>query len=266
MQDHDRDAVNRAIMGSRRIVRGYSRTSGLEPPEQVALAQVSDEVRGRPILDLGVGGGRTVAPLRELSQDYLGVDYSEAMVAACRRLYPSVRFEHGDARDLRMLKDGSIFLALFSCNGLGMVGHHDRLRILKEVRRVLMPGGIFLFSTHNVGSSEAHARFRLPAAELALNPARLAVRLLRFGRSTVTRVYNRRRFAKLVEHGAGYSIINAECHDYGTMLYYVDLAEQRRQLREAGFADDVAMWDLAGKPCDDRAKDDSIMVLTRVPR
>lgn len=263
---NDQDTVNRAIMASGRVVSGYSRSSGLAEPEQAALARIADEARGKPILDLGVGGGRTVAPLRAISEDYLGVDYTEAMVTACRRAYPGVRFEHADARDMHGVKDASIFLAFFSCNGLGMVGHADRLRILKEVRRVLMPGGMFLFSTHNLASDDARAGFKLPDPELTLNPARLAVRLLRFGRRTATRVYNRRRFAKLVEHGDGWSVINDECHDYGTMLYYVDLKEQRRQLRDAGFTDELEAWDLSGRKTDDTSKDGSILLLARAPR
>ena len=91
------------------------------------------------------------------------------------------------------------------------------------------------------------------------------MRLLRFGRRTVVRVYNRRRFRKLVEHGKGYSIINDVCHDYGTMLYYVDLAEQRRQLRDAGFSDGIEAWDLAGQPTSDSSTDGSITLLVRTP-
>ena len=42
-------------------------------------------VRGQPILDLGVGGGRTVPLLRAVSSDYVAVDYTPAMGEACRR-------------------------------------------------------------------------------------------------------------------------------------------------------------------------------------
>jgi SAM-dependent methyltransferase len=259
----DRESVNRGTMASSRAVSGYARSRGLSPAEDAALAAIASEAKGRSILDLGVGGGRTVGPLREVSKDYLGIDYTEAMVTTCRRAYPGVRFEHGDARDLALVPSASIFLAVFSCNGIGMVGHDDRLAILREVRRVLVPGGAFLFSTHNLASDDARASFQWPEPDLAWNPARLAVRLLRFGRRTLTRVYNRRRFAPLVEHGEGYSIINDECHDYGTMLYYVDLRTQRRQLEDAGFRGPVKSWDLAGQPTDVDSKDGSITLLVR---
>ena len=260
------DAVNQRLMAQRRIVNGYARSAGLEAPEAAALARIAPEAKGRPILDVGVGGGRTVQPLREVSEDYLGIDYSTEMVNACRRAYPDVRFEHADARDLSRIADGAYFLAVFSCNGIGMVGHADRLAILRELRRVLMPGGALLFSTHNRASSDAAAGFQLPALQPSLNPARLAVRLARFARRTAVRLYNRRRLGKLVEHGDGYSIINDVCHDYGTMLYYIDLAAQRRQLRDAGFDDAVESWDLAGRPTDESSTDGSITLLVRTPK
>lgn len=263
--EENQDSVNRRIMAHRRIVAGYARQAGLSAPEVAALARIAPEARDRPILDVGVGGGRTVAALREVSNDYLGIDYSPVMVEACRRLHEGVRFEHADARDLSHIHDATFFLAVFSCNGLGMVGHGDRLRILRELRRVLTPGGGFLFSTHNRASGDATAGFQLPELEPALNPVRLAVRAGRFVRRVMVRAYNRRRMSKLVEHGDGYSIINDVSHDYGTMLYYVDLRAQRRQLRDAGFSDEVYAWDLAGRPTDETSRDGSITLLVRTP-
>lgn len=262
----NQDAVNRQIMADRNIVAGYSRWTELSPAEAAALARIAPEAKGRPILDVGVGGGRTVNALRAVSEDYLGVDYSQAMVDSCRRAYPGVRFEHADAREMSRFADGSFYLAVFSCNGIGMVGHADRLAILREIRRVLVPGGAFLFSTHNLASSEATAGFQFPDLDPAWNPARMGLRMLRFAQRTVTRLRNRRRYRGLAEHGDGYAIINDECHDYGTMLYFVDLETQRRQLREAGFEDAFEAWDLAGRPTTARSTDGSITVLARTPR
>lgn len=264
--DVSQDSVNRRIMADRKVVSGYSRWNELSPAEAAALARIAPEAKGRPILDVGVGGGRTVNALRAVSDDYLGVDYSQPMIESCRRAYKGVRFEHADARDLSRWADGSFFLAVFSCNGLGMVGHADRLAILREIKRVLVPGGAFLFSTHNRASSAATAGFQFPDLDPAWNPARMAVRVLRFARRTVVRIRNRRKMRSLVEHGDGYSIVNDECHDYGTMLYFIDLSAQQRQLREAGFTGDFEAWDLEGRPTNEHSKDGSITLLARTPR
>lgn len=259
----DIDSVNQATMAAPSIVKTYERASGLTPPERAALARIAGEAKGRPILDIGVGGGRTVGPLREVSEDYLAIDYAAPMVEAARRLHPGVRFRHADARDLGFLPDQSIFLVVFSFNGLDMVGHSDRLAILREVRRVLTPSGGFLFSTHSLRARELRAGFQIPEIELTLNPARMSMRMLRFARQVLARANNRRRFRGLVEHGDGYSIINDAAHDYGVMIHYIDLPAQRRQLREVGFEGSIEAWDLAGRPTDETCSDDSITFLVR---
>jgi SAM-dependent methyltransferase len=241
------DRINRRTMSDATVVRGYTAQDELSPPERVLLDRVRDVARGQAILDLGVGGGRTVAPLRAISEDYVGIDYSPDMVASCRRRFPGVRIDHGDARDLSSHRDGRYRLVVFSCNGLGMVGHDDRLRVLSEVRRVLAPGGAFVFSTHNRACPDHDAAFRLPELELSRHPVRLGVRALRFARRVAVRARNRSRHRPLEWRTRDYSIVNDVCHDYGTMLYYIDLAAQRRQLERAGFAPGAEAYDLSGK-------------------
>lgn len=257
------DAINRRTMNGRRAVAQYGRGDTLSAAEAAALARVADEAMGRPILDLGVGGGRTVAALRAVSNDYVGVDYSKAMVEATKRRYPGARFVHADARDLAFLADRSIFLAVFSCNGIGMVNHEDRLAILREVRRVLVPGGVFLFSTHNQRCPDHDAGFQLPALEPSANPAKLVVRIARFTRSAAARAYNRWRLDRHSRRGLEYSIINDVCHDYGVMLYYIGLEAQRRQLVAAGFEADAEAFDLEGRLITGDSTHSSITLLAR---
>lgn len=245
-------------------VAQYARNDALSAAEAAALAHVADEARGRPILDIGVGGGRTVRGLREVSPDYVGLDYSRPMIDAATKRFPDARFVHGDARDMRFLPDASIFLAVFSCNGIGMVSHHDRLAILREVRRVLTPGGAFLFSTHNQNCPDHTEGFTFPEFEWSRNPAKLAVRSLRFARRTVKRAVNRYRFARHDFRSDEYSIINDRCHDYGTMLYYISLAAQRQQLESHGFQGGARAFDLDGREVHDDSDHSSLTLLARV--
>lgn len=260
------DVVNKKMMASEGAIKQYSFSTELTKPEASAVLYIANEARDRPILDIGVGAGRTVKGLTTLSRDYLGIDYTPEMIDKCKERYPEHRFEHADARDLKNVKTGSIFLAMFSCNGLGMVSHDDRLAILREVRRVLEPGGAFLFSTHNLASNEAKSDFRLPEIDLSSrNPARLLMRLSRFARQTATRFRNRRKLRPLETRGDGYAMLNDACHDYGVMLYYVDLVEQERQLKDTGFEKIEAYWDLSGKVTTTACTDESVMVLARTP-
>ncbi len=141
------DDVNRTTWTE--VVDEYAIEGWSDPGELGALTFVADRVRGVPILDLGVGGGRTVALLRLLSADYLGVDYTPALVELCRERHPGVEIEVGDARDLSGLAEGSRGLVVFSNNGIDAVDHEGRQQVLSGVHRVLEPGGTFVYSTLN---------------------------------------------------------------------------------------------------------------------
>ncbi len=256
------DHVNQLAMGRRDAVAQYAAATELSPPERAALAELADEVRGRPVMDLGVGGGRTIEPLRALSHDYLGIDYSEAMVAAARAKYPGVAIDHADACDLSRYPADHFALVLFSCNGIGMVAHSDRLRILDSVRRVLRPGGAFVFSNHNRRAAVHHELFAFPALELATNPLRSAVRAARFARETAMRVGNRWRNLRHETATRDYAIVNGASHHYGVMLYLIDLEHQRAQLARAGFTGVIA-FDLSGARIAADSLDDSILYVAR---
>jgi len=241
------DAINLRTMRSKAAVAVYAVGERLQPREAAALQSVLARVRGQPILDLGVGAGRTAKPLLAVSSDYLGIDYSPEMVAHCRARYPNVRFEHGDARELRSLAAGSFGLVVFSCNGICMVAHDDRLKILREALRVLKPGGVLLFTTYNQDCDDELGAFKFPEFALSANPVRLGVRAMRFVAAALVRARNWLRYRKHNLRTAEYSMINDVCHDYGTMLYYISLPNQRRQLEACGFERGAVAFDHAGK-------------------
>lgn len=259
------DQVNRSEMNKAASVAHYSRRDDLSAAEQAALSSIAAEAHDGHILDIGVGGGRTVRALREVSSNYLGIDNSAAMVSACQRRFSQARFEVMDARSMTPLPDASVHLAMFSCNGIGMVSHEDRLVILREVFRVLQPGGVFLFSTHNQNSPDHRAGFQWPDFDMSRNPARLLVRMARFSRQVPLRWMRRRQLQALEVRTRDYSVINDVCHDYGVMLYYIGLRQQREQLQALGFDANAVAFDLQGLQITDDTADNSIMLVARKP-
>jgi SAM-dependent methyltransferase len=213
------------------VVTAYEQLTGLMPPERVWLAKHTERFRDARILDLGVGCGRTSPALLELSRHYVGVDYSPEMIACARRHSPHVDYRVGDARNLEFA-DASFDLVVFSFNGLDYVDtREDRLRALRELRRVLVPGGTLLFSSHNLDRPPAKA-YDPRQIRLTLNPARLAWRTYEWvvGLGHYLRLKNREI------HGGGWAILNNKGHNYRLLTYYVTPRVQRDELESSGFS------------------------------
>lgn len=255
------DTINHGTM--RNAVSEYGEYTALTVVENIALAAIAERVKHKRILDLGIGGGRTVAALRAISTDYIGIDYVEEMVERCRRRFPDVRFETGDARAMPQFADASFDLIVFSCNGISMVDHAGRIAILNEVRRLLHPDGFFIFSTYNTNSPEHASLFAFPDFNKTINPAKFLVRAARFVVHTLHRIRNRFRYKKHeIRHG-DYSIINDKCHHYSTMLYYTSFENQLRQLQAAGL-NCLSAYDLMGNVASAESTDDSLMFVATV--
>ena len=132
-------------------VAAYSDQDGLTAIEERLFAtHIRD---GAEVLDIGVGGGRTTRSLAHRASKYVGVDYSEPMIATCRERFPEFEFCVMDASDMSRFEDASFDVAVFSFNGLGYIyPSGQRYQCLREVHRVLRPDGVFIFSLHNARS------------------------------------------------------------------------------------------------------------------
>ena len=105
---------------------------------------------GMDILDLGVGGGRTSPHLSSIAGRYVGADYAAEMVAACRRKFPQLEFVVANAADLSSFASSSFDAVVMGFNAFDYVLPDEaRVRALREIRRVLRPRGVFIFSSHN---------------------------------------------------------------------------------------------------------------------
>ncbi len=105
---------------------------------------------GSAILDLGVGGGRTTPYLASRASRYVGVDYAPAMIRACQAKFPGLEFVVADAVDLSAFADSTLDAVVFAFNGIDYVlPEQSRRACFTHIRRVLKPGGVLIFSSHN---------------------------------------------------------------------------------------------------------------------
>jgi SAM-dependent methyltransferase len=231
------EGLNRRTWRAFEVLRWYRRLEGhLDKGERLCFEKLRAELRGQPVLDLGVGGGRTTRLLLPLSGDYVGLDQTPQMVRICRRKFPGVRIEQGDARDLSRFADTNFQVVVFSFNGLDLVHDAGRERILHEAYRVLRPGGAFYFSTINRDGPDFRgprrsARTIVPTP----NPFRLGLRVTRWVVGRLRARFHLARYRRFEEHREGHSILLHEAHDFGLLVYATSLEELRAQLLAAGF-------------------------------
>ncbi len=243
------DAVNRARWASEHVLAQFERVGSdlaldcwTDSGERAAFMFVADTVRSVPVLDIGVGGGRTTTILRLLSSDYLGIDYLPEMVTASHRNHPDSDIRLGDVRTLSMTGGNRFGFVVFSNNGLDAMDHGDRQVALNEISRVTRAGGMFLFSTHNkagpcygasplkpAGSPNAHAWSRsYRYGRRALSMARAPIQLPRS-------LANWLRIRRSAIDGGDWAIGPVEAHEFGLLIHYVTLDGATRELAAAGF-------------------------------
>lgn len=191
------------------VVREFSTWDWIEPGEELLIERVENEIVDRGILEIGVGAGRLVKRLRQISRNYIGIDYSREMVEVCRKRFPGVVFFCSDARDLSQIQNESIALVVFSFNGIDYVSHDDRVRVMDEVWRLLAKHGYFLFSSHNIEST----------------------------------IYPQQDMTRdLPDH----SVVREDMKNMVYFCYYAKESAVRHQLRTAGFRDKVECCDRDG--------------------
>ncbi len=142
------DIDNFRVYSSSEVAEHYRSLNYLTPCERFLFDKYVTP--GMAVLDAGVGGGRTAPRLSRDAGRYVGIDYSEAMVKNCRARFPELEFAVADASDLSAFADGSFNVVVMAFNAADyVVPAERRWQCFRECRRVLQPGGVFIFSSHN---------------------------------------------------------------------------------------------------------------------
>lgn len=264
--DKEINKINLRAFGKKEVAKFYSEES-LQKTEEVILNNIKPEIFDKKILEIGVGGGKTIEYLMKISKDYTGIDYSYEMVKTCRQRYPDVNVIHLDARDMSYFTSNQFDFILCTFNGMDYVVHNDRLKILQEVFRVLKKDGYFMFSTHNKNSTAFKCYTSISSPffthnffkPFTWNPLTLSKRLISFFKGITNHIKN----SRYIIHTDKYSIINDKAHDYSLMTYYISIKEQKKQLHDIGFFGPIKAYDRDGREIIDDCKDTWIYYLAK---
>ena len=199
----------------------------LSPAEILLLLRYRAALSGR-VLELGPGAGRVTGYLAELATELTALEISADMANACRRRVPSAAVLVGDMTDLGHVHDASLEAVVGTCNILDVLDDPERRELLTQIRRILVPGGVLLFSSHNrdapVSRPWHQNNWRRPRS--------FANDVLRF----VPRMRNYRRLRALARDAGDYALRVDEAHNFTMVFYTIGAEAQLRQLAALGFS------------------------------
>jgi SAM-dependent methyltransferase len=112
---------------------------------QHSYDRVADEYVQR-IFDLGCGPGHVARYLYDRGVPVQGVDLSPAMIAHARQLHPGIAFTQGNMLALDV--GDAVWGGIVAFYSLIHMPRADLSTALRELKRVLRPGGVLLLAFH----------------------------------------------------------------------------------------------------------------------
>jgi ubiquinone/menaquinone biosynthesis C-methylase UbiE len=124
--------------------RSWMQQRLFDPVHSAVLSQAASRFKPASVLDIGCGSGRLLRKVHDywLEAHLCGVDPAQGMLEVARQLTPEARFSIGSGEALP-LEDASVDLALST---ISFHHWHDQAAGVREVARVLRPGGCFLLA------------------------------------------------------------------------------------------------------------------------
>jgi SAM-dependent methyltransferase len=139
---------------AREYAEQYKDEMDFKPFDRLCLDRLAHSVGELgPICDMGCGPGQIARYLKRQGVKALGVDLSPAMIREAQRLNPEIYFHQGDMLDLPDPDDSWGGIAAFYC--LIHIPRPQVVGALRELRRVLKPGGVLLAAFH-IGEKIEH--------------------------------------------------------------------------------------------------------------
>jgi SAM-dependent methyltransferase len=125
-----------------------------KPLDRHLLNRLAEDVREHGLVaDLGCGPGHVARYLHDQGVRMLGIDLSPRMIDSARQRSPGIEFRVGDMRALDL--PAGALAGIVAFYSLIHIDEREMGATLRELRRVLAPGGLLLVAFH-IGEETVH--------------------------------------------------------------------------------------------------------------
>ena len=138
------------------IAADFSRTRGFLWADLHPLKEYAKDVH--TVVDIGCGNGRLYQLFSHMDVNYIGIDFSEELVAIARNRFPGARFFVSNMIKTSLqdsMADVIYCIAAFQ----HLPSREMRIQALQEMRRVLKPGGSIVMMNWNLFSDWAREKY-----------------------------------------------------------------------------------------------------------
>ncbi|MGM0369347.1 MAG: class I SAM-dependent methyltransferase [Bacillota bacterium] len=201
--------------------------------------------KGKSILDIGCGTGRTTFELYKKGYiNIIGLDLTPDMIKEANNineeLGTNIEFIVGDATKLDF-EEKSFDYALFAFNGIMQIPQRkNRIKALKEIKRILKPEGIFIFTTHDREMNESYKKFWEREKEL-WKSGKQDERLYEYGDKVIEyKEEDRDLFIHLPNREEVINCLNEAGWELVEDFYRADLFEESEEVKD--FSEECRFW------------------------
>jgi SAM-dependent methyltransferase len=152
--------IEETQQGYNKVAAAYARAfideQDKKPMDREMLQRFATETAGKGLVcDMGCGPGQIAAYLYDHCglKTVLGMDLSPRFIEEAQKLHPQIPFRQGNMLAINEKEAAWAGITAFYC--LIHIPHSQIVDALKELKRVLIPGGVLLLTFH-IGSDIVH--------------------------------------------------------------------------------------------------------------
>ncbi|MBM7624637.1 class I SAM-dependent methyltransferase [Sporohalobacter salinus] len=243
MEKVDKNFIKKSFENAINNYSDATKNIGLWKSEEYVINKYFEKEKS--ILDIGCGTGRTTFELYKKGYtNIIGLDLTPDMIKEANSINEekgtNIEFVVGDATNLDF-EENCFDYVLFAFNGIMQIPQRkNRIKALKEIRRILKSEGMFIFTTHDREINESYKDFWKRENEL-LKSGKRDERLYEYGDKIIEyEEEDRDLFIHFPDKEEIIKCLNKTGWELIEDFYRADLFEESEQVKE--FSAECRFW------------------------